>query len=567
MGSVLAETQIDNTPNTSYPDSFVRFRLRGFTGDVPVTTTSATIAVTATLAIGPMSQVLVPNINILPAATFYTVEQWSKRRITSSANYTLNTSGDLSVATPYPEPPIASLLTPVFSPTGGTFTTIQSVTIVSDPNSQATYYTTDGSTPTTLSTLYSGAISVSTSKTLKAISVGAGFNNSPVGAASFTINLPTLATPTFSPAAGTYTSAQSVTVLSDSNATATYYTTDGSTPNSGSTLYTGAITVSSSETIKAISYATGYVTSAVGSAAYLIHGQLATPTFAPGAGSYNSIQSVTITSDANATNTYYTTDGTTPTNASTPYSGAISVGTTETLKAISYASGYPTSNVGSAAYTITLGISLVNSAIAQAASIGLSPATTTGVDTTGANFLVVAVSNYDSNSGTVTITDTIGGSPSGNTWVLGGPSTRYGFNQGGNFYWYVYAANVGANHVFSAAVTGNATPTIAAMAWAGMPSSGSPSSVTSGTGASPFQTPTGLAANAGDLVLATFGGLQPSATVSVDTGFTIAQQDFTSYCGEAAAYLVPGSSGTYTPTWTWTGGSGTSNASIIVFPG
>jgi hypothetical protein len=68
-------------------------------------------------------------------------------------------------------------------------------------------------------------------------------------------------------------------------------------------------------------------------------------------------------------------------------------------------------------------------------------------------------------------------------------------------------------------------------------------------------------------VLATFGGLQPSPTVSVDTGFTIAQQDFTSYCGEAAAYLVPGSSGTYTPTWTWTGGSGTSNASIIVFPG
>lgn len=71
---------------------------------------------------------------------------------------------------------------------------------------------------------------------------------------TFTITYDTTppATPTASPAGGTYTSAQSVK-LSDTDATATiYYTTDGSTPTTASQKYTSAIAVSSSETIKAI---------------------------------------------------------------------------------------------------------------------------------------------------------------------------------------------------------------------------------------------------------------------------------------------------------------------------
>jgi hypothetical protein len=52
---------------------------------------------------------------------------------------------------------------------------------------------------------------------------------------------------------------------------------------------------------------------------------------------------------------YYTTDGkTTPTTSSTPYSGAISVNSTETIQAIAAASGYGNSQVASATYTIDL---------------------------------------------------------------------------------------------------------------------------------------------------------------------------------------------------------------------
>ena len=63
--------------------------------------------------------------------------------------------------------------------------------------------------------------------------------------------------PTFSPAAGTYKSAQRVTISDTTTGAAIYYTTNGTTPTTNSAQYTAPITVSSTETIKAIAIATG----------------------------------------------------------------------------------------------------------------------------------------------------------------------------------------------------------------------------------------------------------------------------------------------------------------------
>lgn len=80
-----------------------------------------------------------------------------------------------------------------------------------------------------------------------------------------------IATPTFLPVAGTYTGAQSVVVTSTTGGATFYYTTNGTTPTTGSTLYTGPIIVGASETLKVLAVEAGFTNSDVASAAYVIN--------------------------------------------------------------------------------------------------------------------------------------------------------------------------------------------------------------------------------------------------------------------------------------------------------
>ena len=247
-------------------------------------------------------------------------------------------------------PPAA---TPTFSVTPGTYTVAQTVAI-SDPTPNATiYYTTDGTTPTTGSTVYSGVITVGSTETLEAIAIATNYSQSIVASAAYTI-IPLAATPTFSVTPGTYTVTQTV-AISDSTPNATiYYTINGTTPTTGSSVYNGAITVGSTETLEAIAIASGYSRSGVASAAYVITPPAATPTFSVTPGTYSSAQTVAITDTTNGAVIYYTTDGTTPTTGSTLYSGPITVASSETIDAFATAPGYLPSSAASAAYIVDL---------------------------------------------------------------------------------------------------------------------------------------------------------------------------------------------------------------------
>jgi hypothetical protein len=82
----------------------------------------------------------------------------------------------------------------------------------------------------------------------------------------------TVAAPSFSPAGGTYTSAQSVTISSTTSGASIRYTLDGSTPTSTTgTVYSGAVTIGSTATLKAIAYKSGMTDSSVTSATYTIN--------------------------------------------------------------------------------------------------------------------------------------------------------------------------------------------------------------------------------------------------------------------------------------------------------
>ncbi len=276
--------------------------------------------------------------------------------ITVSATETLEA---MAIETGYTNSAVATavfninpvLPTPAFTPAAGSYTTSQSVTIGDATAGTTIYYTTNGTTPTTSSTKYTGAITVSATETLEAMAVETGYTNSAVATAAYTIT-PVLPAPTFSPAAGTYTTSQSVTISDSTSGTTIYYTTNGTTPTTSSTKYTGAITVSATETLEAIAVETGYTNSATATAAYTIAPALPAPTFSPAAGSYTTSQSVTISDSTSGTTIYYTTNGTTPTTSSTKYTGAITVSATETLEAIAVETGYTNSATATAAYTI-----------------------------------------------------------------------------------------------------------------------------------------------------------------------------------------------------------------------
>jgi hypothetical protein len=238
--------------------------------------------------------------------------------------------------------------TPTFSPLAGTFTGSQMIVLSDATPGAIIYYTLDGSTPTTSSQQYGGAIAVTETTTINAMAKAAEYNDSPVATALYTIILPA-ATPAFLPVQETYNGPISVTITDQTPEATIYYTTNGTMPTTASTKYTAAIPVSTTETIEAIAVATGYSNSAVASASYTF--KVATPVFSPAVGTFTSPISVTVSDATPGVTIYYTTNGTTPTATSTKYTGSIAVSSTETIEAIAIATGYTNSAVAFATYT------------------------------------------------------------------------------------------------------------------------------------------------------------------------------------------------------------------------
>ena len=154
--------------------------------------------------------------------------------------------------------------------------------------------------------------------------------------------IPQCAAPTFTPAAGTYSSAQSVTIGTTTIGASINYTTDGSTPSeSAGTLYSSPVNISTTSTLQAIVFEDGYTDSSVTSGVYTLNLTCAAPTFNPVAGAYLTAQSVTISTTTGGASIRYTTNGTTPSStAGTVYSSPVNISATSTLEAIAYKNGH-----------------------------------------------------------------------------------------------------------------------------------------------------------------------------------------------------------------------------------
>ncbi len=243
--------------------------------------------------------------------------------------------------------------TPTFSPPGSTYTTGQSVTLSTATSGATIRYTTDGSTPTTSSPAYTAPLSINTHTTVSAIAFKNGYAASSVATATYTFNLGTLAAPTISPGTNTYNNDVSVTLSSSQSGATVRYTLDGSDPTASSTLYSAPLSITSAKTIKAKAFHPDYTTSPTASADYTF--VTATPTLNPAAGTYTTAQNVSLSTATSGATIRYTTDGSTPTTASTPYASPIAVNTQTTLSAKAFKTGYTDSAVASAAYTFNFG--------------------------------------------------------------------------------------------------------------------------------------------------------------------------------------------------------------------
>ncbi len=94
--------------------------------------------------------------------------------------------GGSSSPPPPPPPPPPAAAAPSFWPLAGTYSPTQ-ITLSDTTAASTIYYTTDGSTPTASSTLYTGPVTVSSTTTVKAIATASGFSASAVASATYTV--------------------------------------------------------------------------------------------------------------------------------------------------------------------------------------------------------------------------------------------------------------------------------------------------------------------------------------------------------------------------------------------
>jgi Chitobiase/beta-hexosaminidase C-terminal domain/Legume lectin domain len=458
-----------------------------------------------------------------PSSTLYTgpisiSTDTTMNAITSAPGYLQSSVSSATFTFTNQTPPVT------FTPAAGTYLTAQSVTIKDTDTSAKIYYTTDGSTPSASSTLYTGPVQVTASETIKAIAIDPSLQNSNVGTSAYviqnggtTINF---GSGFSSPAGLTFNGSAKATndtrlqltdgglneagsvfwnapiniqafttnfefQLSNAQGNGFTFTIQNVGPtalggdsaglgyqdilksvavkfnfynynNEGSDstgIYTNGqppvlptvdisssgIQLGSDDSIQAqivydganltlnlldlvtndkftmtqainipqvVAGNTAYVGFTGGSGGLSSSQKLLTwtyatqalpPTFAPPAGPYNAVQNVTLKSGTGDAVIYYTTDGSTPTGHSNKYASPIAVATTETISAIAISPTLGTSNVGTAAYTLTIPtFALSGSAINPIAPGGSATSNITITPSggfTGSVALTCAVSN------------------------------------------------------------------------------------------------------------------------------------------------------------------------------
>jgi DNA-binding beta-propeller fold protein YncE len=172
-------------------------------------------------------------------------------------------TGSSSATATYSFPQVAApALSPPFGPiTNGTAISMSCAT----PGAQI-YYTLDGSIPSTNSTPYAVPPVIGGGVTVSAYAVATAHIGSPV--TSVTYNQAQIGMPQFTPSQGPVTNGTLISTTSTNPSAIIYYTVDGSTPTTNSTIYTAPILFTNQFTLQAQVFASGYLPSIIASNFY-----------------------------------------------------------------------------------------------------------------------------------------------------------------------------------------------------------------------------------------------------------------------------------------------------------
>ena len=219
-----------------------------------------------------------------------------------------------------------------FFPIAGTYTGTQNVTLKNADTEATILYTTDGTIPTCTKNpdgsytvgngnIYSGTITANRNTTIRSLAYKTGTTASGISSAAYSIkvNPPQFAESSINSTTG----ARTLSITSSTPGATIYYTTDGNDPSgtSGESLGSGeTILIRKNMTVRTIAKYSGMTNSDETSETY--HVKVSTPVFSLAAGTYDTDQTLYLTSDSGAV-IYYSTDGTTPTTSSSVYSWGV----------------------------------------------------------------------------------------------------------------------------------------------------------------------------------------------------------------------------------------------------
>jgi hypothetical protein len=276
---------------------------------------------------------------------------------------------------------LIQVATPTATPAAGTVAAGTTVTLACTTSRAVIHYTLDGSDPTTSSPVASAPIPIPHTLTLTARGFRTGCTTSAALSATYTVPVVVVATPTMTPAPGTFDHSVAVTLASTTPGAVIHYTVDGSVPSATSPTYGTPITVATTTTLNAIATLSGDTPSAVATGAYTLMADA--PTITPPGGTFSAPTPVTLATTTAGATVRFTTDGSNPATSATAQAatGPVTVAQSEVITAVAIMTGWSPSPAASATFVLQAGIPAitpVSGTYAGPLTVTLAPGTAGG---------------------------------------------------------------------------------------------------------------------------------------------------------------------------------------------